>query len=117
MRSDHNYWSNPFVSTAFFVGLNLGGLITWVSLFVVFKLAPLTRGDRLIAYYVPVVCVLPWLAGCTSWLQVRKRSQLGVFDRDATGFCYKMIFLATLMAYLAIFSIESALFPVLFRLR
>jgi drug/metabolite transporter superfamily protein YnfA len=95
-------------------------LLAWtttVSLFIVLKLAPLTRGAAAARYYAALGCLLPWLAGSMFWTRVRKRARLDIADEEATGFCYGIIFLTVGSAYGALVSIETVLLWVLTRVK
>ena len=100
---------------AFLLLLTLLAWMTTVSLFIILKLAPLTRGAPAMKYYAALTCLLPWLAGCVFWTRVRSRERLDTADRDMTGFCYRVIFFTVGAAYGAVVSIESVLLWVLTR--
>lgn len=115
MRLGSNFWSSAPWMTFFFVLVTLLVWTTAASWFIVLRFAPLTRGAPAIKYYVAIDSLLPWLAGCKFWTKVRKRAKLGIADRDATGFCYRIIFITLVGAYVAMVLIETQLLGVLVR--
>jgi len=117
MRPASNFWSRPPLGTVFFILVTLLAWTTTASLFIVLKLAPLTRAAPSTRYYAALCCLLPWLAGCVFWTKARKRAKLGIADKDATGFCYSVIILTVGAAYGAMVSIETVLLGVLTTLK
>jgi hypothetical protein len=115
MRPDYSYWSSAPLNTALFALATLAAWTITASLFVLLSRAPLTRGAPVTIYYATACSLLPWFAGSVFWIKVRKRAKLGIADRDATGFCYGVIFTALGAAYAGMFSIESVLLSVLTR--
>ncbi len=114
MRLDRNFGSSVATKTTVFALVTLMAATTVVSLFVIPKLAPLTRRAPA-TYYIPLSCLLPWLAGCVFWLKVSKRAKLGIADGSAAGFCYNAIILKVTAAYVAIVQFDGLLLWILSR--
>ncbi len=113
MRLASNFWSSASLSTAFFA---LATLLAWTTaafLFILLKRAPLTHDAPVTTYYATLCTLLPWLAGTLFWIKVRKRAKLGIADRDATSFCYNIIFILLCTAYVAMVSIQTVVLWVL----
>ncbi len=102
------FGSSAPLNTALFAFFTLLAWTTTASLFVLLKRAPLTHGAP-ITYYAPLCVLLPWLSGCVFWTKIRKRAKLGTADKDATSFCYGIVFNALCTAYVALVLIESLL--------
>jgi len=115
MRLSSHLGSSATLRTVFSLLITLLAWTITASLFIVLKLAPLTRSAPTARYYAALCCLLPWLAGCMFWTKVRKRARLDIADKDATGFCYSIIFLTVGTAYGALVSIETVLLWVLTR--
>ena len=114
MRLDRNFGSSVSVRTAAFALVTVMAATTILSLFVILKGAPLTS-RAFAAYYIPLFCLLPWLAGCVFWLKVSKRAKLGMADASTTKFCYDLIIMMTGAAYVAIVQFDGLLLWVLTR--
>lgn len=115
MRQGRHFWSSTPLRRVFVILVTLLAWTTTASLFIVLKLAPLTRGASATRYYIAMGCLLPWLAGCVFWAKVRRRARSEMADKDATGFCYSIILLTVGTAYGAVASIETVLLWVLTR--
>jgi hypothetical protein len=57
MRLDSNLWSRPPLARFFFILISLSAWTTTASLFVVLKLAPLTRAALATRYYAALCCL------------------------------------------------------------
>ncbi len=114
MHLGRNFGSIVAVKTAVFAIVTLLAATTMLSLFVILKSAPLTHRTPA-AYYIPLFCLLPWLSGCVLWLKVRKRAKLGIADGGATRFCYDIIIMMAIAAYVAIVQFDGLLLWVLTR--
>ncbi len=116
MRLDRDFGSSVAVKTAVFALVTLLAATTTLSLFVILKRAALTRrAPAAYAYYIPLSCLLPWLAGCVFWLKVRKRAKLGMADGSTARFCYDVIILMVTTAYVAIVQFDGLLLWILTR--
>jgi hypothetical protein len=113
MRLSSHFGSSATLRTVFALLITLLAWTITASLFIVFKLAPLTRGALVARYYAALCCLLPWLAGCMFWTKIGKRTRLDKIDKDTTGFCYSIIFLTVGAAYGALVSMETLLLWVL----
>lgn len=100
-----------------FVLVTLGAWTGAAFFFVLLKRAPVTRGEPLLKYYVPLCSLLPWLAGYVFWAKVRKRAKAGIDDRDATHFCFSVVFAILYTAYAAMAAVGTAMLWVLVRAR
>jgi hypothetical protein len=114
VRLDRNFGSSVAVKTAIFALVTLLAATTMLSLFVILKRAPLTRRATT-TYYIPLSCILPWLAGCVFWLKVRKRTKLGMADEGTARFCYDLIITMIIAAYVAIVQFDGLLLWILTR--
>jgi hypothetical protein len=94
--------------------VTLGAAITMLSLFVILNSAPLTQRTSA-AYYIPLSCLLPWLSGCVFWFKVRKRAKLAVADEGATRFCFDVIIMMAVAAYVSIVQFDGLLLWILTR--
>ena len=92
MRLGSHLGSSATLRTAFLLLITLLAWTITAFLFIVLKRAPLTRSAPAAIFCAALCCLLPWLAGCMFWTKVRKRAKLGIADKDATGFCYSIIF-------------------------
>lgn len=114
MRLASDFWNRAPVNTAFFALFTLVAWTTEAFLFILVKRAPAMRAAPAITYYPALlISLLPWLSGCVYWIRVRKRAKLGKADRDATRFCYAIVFNTVLAAYLALLSVGGLLLWVL----
>lgn len=109
MRADYSYWSGARVSTIVGILVTLLAWMTSGSLFIVLRLIPLTRGEPLTIYSTSLGSFLPWFAGCVFWVRVRRRKQLGKADKEASGFCYSLLFSSVMAAYISLLLVETVL--------
>lgn len=105
-------------AVASIVRFALTTLLAWtttVSLFVILNRAPLTRSVTVIALYVPLCSLLPWVVGCAFGIKVRIRAKLGIADREASRFCVEIIDVGVTAAYVAMVCVDGVLLWVLIR--
>lgn len=115
MNLNSDFWSRTPIRRLFFVLITLDAWITTASLFMLLGYAPLTRGAPLLTWTPVLVSTLPWLAACSSWAQVRKKTKSGALDRDSASFCYSIIIMTVGAAYVVVLNIEPVLFQALSR--
>jgi hypothetical protein len=114
MRLGNDFWNSGPVKALFFALFTLSAGTTEAFLFILVRRAPQLRGAPATTYYPALlISLLPWLSGCVFWIKVRKRAKLGKTDRGTAGFCYNIIFLSVLAAYLAVLQIGILLLRVL----
>jgi peptidoglycan/LPS O-acetylase OafA/YrhL len=104
-------------SRARFALVTVLALVTTVSLFILLKYAPPVHGVAIIAYYPPLCCLLPWLAGIVFWRKVTRRVKSGAADEDSARLCYEIIILTSTSAYVAITALDSVLLWIVFRVK
>lgn len=115
MRLGNDFWSSAPWMTLLFLLVTLLAWTTAASWFIVLRTAPLTRGAPAIKYYVALGSLLPWLAGWKFWTKIRKRARLGIAARDTTGFCYRIISITVVGAYVAMLLIETQMLAFLMK--